>query len=340
MIELAWLRDLVPTRSLSPADRAQLVKQGRLSIYKIGQVLFERNDLAKTLMYLIEGQLELSSPEGSQRIEHKSPEARHPLSPGHRRGHSAVALRASKVLIFDREFVDLLLTWSQAGKVEVSDEDTSDDGDWVSMLLNSPSFARIPPANIAQMIASMETIEFKAGEKIIAQDDPGDFYYVLTVGECLVERRQPGSARVEELARLRQGDAFGEEALVSGEPRSASVYAVGDVHVARLSKLSFQRLLQAPLLREIVIDDVPEEAHFIDVRLRDEFLRGHLPEAVSLPLRELRQQIGKLNSRVLYCVYCDTGRRSAAGAYLLSERGFNVMLIKGGVGPEHLWFKG
>jgi len=339
MIELSWFKDLVPMRSLSPADRAQLVKQARLSIYKPGQSLFERNDPARTLMYLIEGQIELLAPEGTQRIDHTMPEARHPLSPGPRRGHSAVSLKPSKILQLDRDHVDLMLTWSQAGRVEVRDEVLVDDDDWVSLLLNSPSFARVPPANIAQMIASMESLEFKAGEKIIAQGDPGDFYYVITHGECMVERRPPGSTRVEELARLKCGDAFGEEALVSGEPRSASVFAVGQVGVARLSKLSFQRLLQAPLLKEIVLDDVPENAHFIDVRLRDEFMRGHLPEAVSLPLRELRTELARLDSRLTFCVYCDTGRRSAAGAYLLSERGYNVMLIKGGVGAEHLWFK-
>lgn len=340
MIELNWLRDLVPTRSLSPADRAQLVKHGRLSVYKTGQHLFERNDSAKTLMYLIEGQIELTAPDLRSVIDPKAPEARHPLSPGAKRGHTAIALKPSKILTFDRDYVDLLLTWSQAGKVEVSTEVIADEDDWMSLLLNSPSFMRIPPANIAQMIASMEMQSFKAGERIIAQGEPGDYYYIVTSGECLVERRPPGAAQVEELARLRVGDAFGEEALVSGEPRSASVFAVGAVGVARLSKLSFQRLLQSPLLKEIALDDVPEDAHFIDVRLRDEYLRGHLPEAVSLPLRELRQELGKLSPRVNYCVYCDTGRRSAAGAYLLSERGFNVMLIKGGVGPEHLWFKG
>jgi CRP-like cAMP-binding protein len=340
MVELSWLKDLIPTRSLTPADRSQLAKQGRISIYKAGQTLFERGDAAKTLMFLLEGEVKLENPEHKVILKSGTPEVRHALSPGAKRAHTATALKPSRVLLLDRDQVDLMLTWSQAGRIEVSEADEVSDDDWVSRLLNSPSFTRIPPANIAQMIASMEALEFKPGEPIIKQGDAGDFYYIVTSGQCVVERRAPGAVRSEELARLGVGEGFGEEALVSGEPRSATVSAIGAAQVARLSKLSFQRLIQAPLLREIVLDDVPEDAHFVDVRLREEFVRGHLPEAVNLPLRELRRELGKLNPKLTWCVYCDTGRRSAAGAYLLSERGFNVMLIKNGVTPEHLWFKG
>jgi len=46
----------------------------------------------------------------------------------------------------------------------------------------------------------------------------------------------------------------------------------------------------------------------------------------------LRLKVDALDPRIPYIVYCDTGRRSSAAAFLLSERGFQTFVLKGGVG--------
>ena len=50
-----------------------------------------------------------------------------------------------------------------------------------------------------------------------------------------------------------------------------------------------------------------------------------------MPLSALRDQSAELDSDVSYVVCCDTGRRSSAAAYILSERGFNASVLKGGL---------
>jgi rhodanese-related sulfurtransferase len=55
--------------------------------------------------------------------------------------------------------------------------------------------------------------------------------------------------------------------------------------------------------------------------------------AVNLPLYFIRLKLKSLDRNAQYVVYCDTGRRSSAAAYILSERGFQAAVLKGGLPP-------
>ena len=69
----------------------------------------------------------------------------------------------------------------------------------------------------------------------------------------------------------------------------------------------------------------------IDVRSPKEFTQGHLPGAINIPLFMLRLELEKLDSTRDYVVYCDTGRRSSAAAFLLSDKGYNACLLDEGL---------
>lgn len=339
MVNLSLFNRLVPLKALLPADRTQLAKQSSVLQYQPGQAMFRNGELARTHAYLIEGSVELTNDAGVRVLRAEDDEAAHPLAPGPRRTAAGRALTAARVLYVDREQLDVFLTWTQAGEMEVSEIGAEAEGaeghDWMTALLQSKAFLRIPPANIAQIFSSMEPVSFGAGETILRQGEPGDYYYVVTDGRCQVVLETAGGLEEEELAQLGVGRCFGEEALVSGEPRNATVRALTRCSLMRLSSTAFSRLLKAPLLNEVTLDEKPESAVLIDVRLPAEFMAGHLPGAVNLPLNHLRKLADSLKTGVSYWVYCDTGRRSASGAFLLSERGFDANLIRGGVSPEH-----
>ena len=78
---------------------------------------------------------------------------------------------------------------------------------------------------------------------------------------------------------------------------------------------------------------MPRGAILVDVRLQEEYLRGHLEGAVNLPLRRLRGEARSMDVSRPLVVYCDTGRRSASATFLLSERGFDARWVDKGV-PE------
>jgi CRP-like cAMP-binding protein len=335
MVNISLFGRFVPLQSLVPADRAQLAKQSSLVNYHPGQVVFSRGELARTQAFLIEGEIELQDEHRALRLKAGEPEARYALAPGQRRSATAVSLKPSQILFVDRELLDVMLTWSQTGGLEVRDLSggggEAEGSDWMTALLQSKAFLRVPAGNIAQIFASMEPVSFEAGETIISQGEPGDYYYVVTEGRAQVVLEDPGGHSEEELAQLGVGKGFGEEALVSGEPRNATVRALTRCQLMRLSSASFARLLKAPLLPEAPFAERRADVQLLDVRLPSEFERGHLAGARNLPLARLRRMFDELVADQEYWVYCDTGRRSASAVFLLNERGFNARLIKGGV---------
>lgn len=342
MINHSLLRDLVPLHSLTPADRAELAQKARIGAYKTGQTVFSRGERADTVLYLLEGRIELLDEQGTRILDPGAPEAKHPMAQGAKRSATGTALSPLKVLMIDRERLDLVLTWSQTSEVQVRDwgrGDVDETQDWMTALLQSPAFERIPAANIAQIFTVMQPQSFKKGEYLIQQGEPGDYYYIVTSGICHVLQKD-AQGRVHERTRLKAGQGFGEEALVSGEPRNATVLAASDGGVMKLSAADFLRLLKAPLLHEVGVDDIPEEAILVDVRLPEEFHKSRLPGAMNLPLARLRERAAELDREACYVLYCDTGRRSACAAYLLSERGYRAQLLAGGVPVEEMPVRG
>lgn len=204
-------------------------------------------------------------------------------------------------------------------------------GDWRAAMLRNPVMQCLPSEYRVRVMASVEQVEFAAGEKLVRVDSPGDYFYLLVSGECRVLRSLlPGQAAVE-VDRVVPGGSFGEEALLSGLPRNATVEAVTDSRLLRLPVREFQRFLREPLVQTASLVDLAQAVRLIDVRSVQEFDCGHLPAALNLPLRDLRQQCAELDVAVPSIVYCDSGRRSASATFLLRERGFHVRWLEGGV---------
>ena len=129
-------------------------------------------------------------------------------------------------------------------EVSIIDEPTS--GDWMSLLLQSPVFQQIPPANLQRVMMRMEEIQVSAGDVIISQGDDGDYFYLISKGECSVTRTPEAGHAPVELAKLRVGKGFGEEALISDKPRSSSVTMLTDGILVRLNKQDFIDLVKQP----------------------------------------------------------------------------------------------
>ena len=234
-----------------------------------------------------------------------------------------------------------MLTWDQTGTYEVSElqgevEDTGDD--WMTMLLQTKAFHKIPPANIQAIFMRMQQINYKSGDVILKQGAEGDYFYVLTRGAAVVTRETPLSKEGIKLAELKVGDTFGEEALISDAKRNATVTMSSDGAVMRLGKEDFKKLLNEPMLDWVTKDQAAEIVEngglWLDVRLPSEFDNHHMDGALNIPLYFIRLKINTLDVSKTYVVCCDTGRRSSAGAYILNERGYNAFVLRDGINKE------
>ena len=56
-----------------------------------------------------------------------------------------------------------------------------------------------------------------------------------------------------------------------------------------------------------------------------------IEESINIPLYFIRLKLSTLDRSVPYVVYCDTGRRSSAAAFIMVERGFDAFVLKGGL---------
>jgi len=82
---------------------------------------------------------------------------------------------------------------------------------------------------------------YAARERLIVEGEPGDSFFVIDRGEVEVARKLAG--RDQTLARLADGQFFGEMALLTGEPRSATVTALSDADVFTIDKAGFFEVL-------------------------------------------------------------------------------------------------
>ena len=205
----------------------------------------------------------------------------------------------------------------------------------MTMLLQTKAFHKIPPANIQAIFMRMQQINYRTGDVILKQGSEGDYFYVLIRGSALVTRETPLSKEGIKLAELNVGDTFGEEALISEAKRNATVTMQSDGAVMRLGKDDFKKLLNEPMLDWVSVSQAEEIIRtgglWLDVRLPSEFENQHLDGAINIPLYFIRLKISTLDTSKRYIVCCDTGRRSSAGAYILSERGYHAYVLQGGI---------
>ena len=340
-LDLATLKTFSPLDGLKAENLQALARKTQLLELGAGRLLFKQGDTDKRTFYLVAGHVELRADDKLiGMVRAGSPEARAALAPGLPRRYSARAANNLEYIMIESDLLDVLLTWDQTGQYEVGElrgggGGLEVTGDWMTTLLQTKAFHRIPPANIQAIFMRMQRINYRAGDIVIKQGTEGDYFYVVVAGKCIVTRETPLNKEGIKLAELSAGESFGEEALIAEAKRNATVTMATDGTVMRLGKSDFQTLLNEPLLQWVDYDSardiIAKGGKWLDVRLPSEFQNFRIDEAVNIPLYFIRLKLNALDKNTQYVVCCDTGRRSSAAAYILSERGFDACVLKGGL---------
>ncbi len=96
-----------------------------------------------------------------------------------------------------------------------------------------PIVSDLTPAAFVELTREMTLLRVAAGEPVIEEGDAGDSFYVVASGNFRVLKQDEAGQPVR-LARLADGAFFGEMALLSGAPRSASVVAEEEAQVLEI----------------------------------------------------------------------------------------------------------
>jgi rhodanese-related sulfurtransferase len=345
-VSVETLKTLEPMGSLPDARLNELTGLCQLEMVSRNSDPFLVRGIAGQAIYLLRGELVLTYPDGSSKVlVGGSDRSRYPLVHRGEVFTSARAITEVELLCIDDDLLDVMTTWDQLASTEVSAKKKAENengsfASWTMMSgmfsvssLKYGAFSHLPPPHIDELLRRFERIEVKKGYVVIREGAEGDFYFVIETGRCKVERMIGGVSML--LADLKSGDAFGEEALVSEVKRNATVTMKSDGALLKLSKRDFVELLREPLLHRVSAEEarakVANGAQWIDVRYPSEYQYDRLAGAINIPLSEIRNAFGALDKGKEYVLYCQSERRSAAGAFLLAQRGYRAFVLAGGL---------
>lgn len=337
-IEQQLLKTLVPVNALTDDHLKTLLRDQAIEAVCKGDTLFTLGENDHDYVYLLSGEITLTDASGdSFSTFAEDAESRFPLSDHYPRRHSAVAKTDCSIIRFDADQLDAMLAWDQASRYImldiVSQRDLDEDADWMMTLLKSNLFYKVPPMNIQKILNKFTAKYVSSGETVLRQGELGDCCYYIKEGVAGVYQSPDDKSAFSLVAELGVGRCFGEDALVNRDLRNATITMHTNGVLMRLDKQDFFLLLRSPGADGVNLGQAKSKvgsgAGWIDVRTQDEYDRGHCEGAVNMPLDLL-----KLKSRLLqdkeYVLYCNSGRRSEAAAYLLSQDGFKVSMLVGG----------
>ena len=332
------IRKLIPLTTLPAPHFEALCKE--ITVERAGRndFLFRKGDIDGDLFYLLSGEISLQA-QGLEVeiIKAGSDSARFALAHQIPRKIDAVARNTVRFLRLAADTLGYLssLAYEEDSSYMVIVEPEENSDDWMTTLLKSPIFQRLPPANLQKILMSLEEVSVVKGEVIIRQGDLGDYYYLIKSGQCLLTRKPSEHAKDIKLALLRASDTFGEDSLLSEKPRNVTITALNNVSLLRLAKKDFITLIKEPALKYVDFEQMRKElaegSILLDVRSTEEYNQHHLDDSVSAPFFTLRMQLKTLNRAKPIIVVCNDGKTSEAAAFLLLRNKFKASILEGGM---------
>jgi CRP-like cAMP-binding protein len=113
-----------------------------------------------------------------------------------------------------------------------------------------PIFLGLTKGTLLDVARESVEVTYPPGASVVRQGDPGDALYIVAKGTVEVQRDD----RV--VAQLTAGGYFGEISLIDHEPRSATVVAIDEVVLLKLSSSDFEPLLYIPYLSRVVMKNL------------------------------------------------------------------------------------
>jgi CRP-like cAMP-binding protein len=152
-----------------------------------------------------------------------------------------------------------------AGRARARAMDLSAFVQYPEQFLPLPFFSELPREVFAPVVRALRLLRLGDGELVIREGEPGVAFYLVATGQVRVFVRDSLGREVER-SRLHEGALFGEMALLTQQPRTASVAAVDEADILELSRESLGALTA----------EVPSLAAALDKFARERLLKNLL----------------------------------------------------------------
>lgn len=336
VLDIKLLKQFVPFSELADEYLVDAIEHIKLRDFAKGDMLFKRGRAAAEKYFLLDGRVDLiDASYTAVSFEAGREGTQSTLNPESPTRASCIAKSPVKAFVIEAESLDRIVAWSQSAAsaneegeqtIEVGEVVEDDAGDWMSSLLQSPLFSKIPLTQVQELFLRFESVPLTTGDLVIKEGERGDYFYVLASGNAKVFNH---SNSVD--ITLEPGSYFGEEALLGNTPRNASIEMLTNGAVKRLNAEDFTALLKAPVLKYVenkLLDTLDKPYKLIDVKMPMEFRIQHVPGSINLPLSRLRSSIGELARENVYIVPDDAGSRADIAAHILCQAGFDALILK------------
>ncbi len=283
---LADLADAIPLFSAAGEEALrEMFLSTQVKTYAPGETIVRQDDYSDSFLVIEQGEVEIlvRNAEGEERqvamLCAGNFFGEMSLISSRRRNASALAHDSARLFEVARKAMLKLLATSPeaAGLVDLM---------FLLRAFQAFLFPGVPEAVLWPLCGKAATVAVDKGQTLFAEGDPGDAVYLIRSGMVSVSKASAGREVV--LAYLVAGNFFGEAALLSGLPRSASVTAIFPTELIRLGKEDFDAFLAAhPQLREgfvekieerrvaaLVAEAAPEEGDILSDLIRREVVMG------------------------------------------------------------------
>ena len=209
--------------------------------YNSGRVLIQQGDNGDSLFLVEDGQLECSvrsKRDGTEKVIKT-------YGPGDVFGELALLYNTPRAATI--KAVTDVITWvldRETFNLIVKDAAQKKREKFEGFLKSTEILKDLEPYELSQVADALKTATFKEGDRIIEEGSIGDVFYILEEGTCVATKvLEPGKPDVV-VKEYKEGEYFGERALIKGEPRAANIIAKSEVvRLICLDKDTFRRLL-------------------------------------------------------------------------------------------------
>ena len=118
--------------------------------------------------------------------------------------------------------------------------------------LSTPLFDGFSPEELVAVMRGLELVSFEAGDVIVAEGTAGDSMFILTTGRVKAYVKSP-KGRSMKVQEFEEGDFFGEIAVLTGKPRTATLTAAVDCECLELNRATLDEITKThPGVREVL----------------------------------------------------------------------------------------
>lgn len=233
--DMAFLKEVMLTnklmKNLSPSDRESIMNALEKKSFATGSDIIKQGDAGDLFYILHDGMCDISiNGKGSVMKATKGIAfGELALLHGAPRAATVTAEEAVTAWALDEVSFKMILM----GKSQKDNEDV------FNILRSVPLLKDVSDHDLKEMASVVKEVEFPPGTPVVVEGDEGTMFYIVKEGELKATK---GSQEVSK--RLKQGDYFGELALLgNGDKRAATVSVVEQARIYEISKQMFQRLV-------------------------------------------------------------------------------------------------